>query len=68
MSNFFNEAYRRARSRFTQEQWLALTPQQITQSIYQAMRELDAAAASQAPIRPRERPAKAARSDEHAET
>jgi hypothetical protein len=43
MSDFFNDAYRRARSRFTTEQWLALTPQQVTQAIYQAMREIDAA-------------------------
>jgi hypothetical protein len=45
MSEFFQEAYRRARSRFTQEQWLALAPQQITAEIYREMREMDAAAA-----------------------
>lgn len=45
MSDFFNEAYRRARGRFTQEQWLSLPPQQVTEAIYQAMREMDAAGA-----------------------
>ena len=56
MSDFFNEAYRRARSRFTTEQWLSLPPQQVTEAIYQAMREMDAAAASQIAIRPRAKP------------
>ena len=42
MSDFFQEAYRRARSQYTQEQWLALTPQQITDSIYREMRAMDA--------------------------
>jgi hypothetical protein len=68
MSDFFNEAYRRARNRFTTEQWLALPPQQVTEAIYQAMREMDAAAVSQAAIRPRGRPAKAARSDQCADS
>lgn len=45
MSDFFQEAYRRARSRYTQEQWLALAPQQITDAIYREMRAMDAAAA-----------------------
>jgi hypothetical protein len=44
MSDFFQEAYRRARSRYTEEQWLALTPQQITDAIYREMRAMDAAA------------------------
>lgn len=57
MSDFFNEAYRRARNRFTTEEWLALSPQEVTESIYQAMREMDAAA-NQVAIRPGERPAK----------
>jgi hypothetical protein len=43
MSDFFQEAYRRARSHYTQEQWLALTPQQITDAIYREMRAMDAA-------------------------
>lgn len=44
MSEFFQEAYRRARGRYTQEQWLALTPQQITDAIYREMRAMDSAA------------------------
>jgi hypothetical protein len=67
MSDFFNEAYRLARSRFTTEQWLALPPQQVTEAIYQAMREMDAAAASQIAIRPRTKPVKETRDDERAE-
>lgn len=68
MSDFFNEAYRHARSRFTAEQWLVLAPQQVTQAIYEAMHELDAARANQSPPRrPREKPAKAGRKNECAE-
>ncbi len=67
MSEFFNEAYHRARSRFTTEQWLALPPQQVTEAIYQAMREMDAAAASQLAIRPRGKPSKATRDAGRAE-
>ncbi len=67
MSDFFNEAYRRARSRFSTEQWLALPPQQVTEAIYQAMREIDAATATQVAIRPRTKQAKAARNDHCAE-
>jgi hypothetical protein len=63
MSDFFNDAYRRARSRFTTEQWLALTPQQVTQAIYQAMREMDAANAGPAATRSRDKPAKPPRKD-----
>ena len=48
MSDFFNEAYRRARSQYTPDQWLALAPQQVTEAIYRAMRELDAANAGTA--------------------
>jgi hypothetical protein len=44
MSEFFQEAYRRARDRYTREHWLALTPQQITESIYREMRQMDAEA------------------------
>ena len=67
MSDFFNEAYRRARSRFTSEQWLSMPPQQVTEAIYQAIRELDAAAASQIEIRPRVKHGKATRDNERAE-
>jgi hypothetical protein len=67
MSDFFNEAYRRARSRFTTEQWLALPPQQVTEAIYHAMREMDAVTASQISIRPRTKPGKAARDNARAD-
>jgi hypothetical protein len=67
MSDFFNEAYRRARSRFTPEQWLSMPPQQVTEAIYQAMREMDAATANQAAGRPRGKPAKGTRGSERAE-
>lgn len=67
MSDFFNEAYRRARSRFTTEQWLALPPQQVTEAIYQAMREMDAAAASEISIRPGAKQPKGTSNDESAE-
>lgn len=66
MSDFFNEAYRRARSQFTAEQWLALPPQQVTEAIYQAMRALDAANAGQLPTRSRAK-SKVTRSDERPE-
>lgn len=56
MSDFFNAAYRRARSRFTTEQWLALPPQQVTEAIYQAMREMDAAAAVEGAVQPETKP------------
>ncbi len=68
MSDFFNEAYQRARSRFTTEQWLALAPQQVTEAIYQAMRELDAMTASQLSNGPRVKPPKAPRSDSPPQT
>jgi hypothetical protein len=68
MSDFFNEAHRRARSRFTTEQWLALPPQQVTEAIYQAMREMDAATASHAAMRPHAKPAKATRTDQRADS
>lgn len=67
MSEFFDEAYRRARSRFTAEQWLAMAPQQITEAIYQAMREMDAAAAAQAEVRPRPKSTRATRGSDRAE-
>lgn len=59
MSDFFNEAYHRARSRFTAEQWLALPPQQVTEAIYQAMREMDAETAGRTTVRKRRKPPKA---------
>jgi hypothetical protein len=67
MSDFFNEAYHRARSRFTAEQWLALPPQQVTEAIYQAMREIDAETASRITIRKHRKPPKATPDDERAE-
>lgn len=68
MSDFFNEAYRRARSRFTTEEWLALPPRQVTQAIYQAMRELDAAAMNRSAARGREKPPKSARTHQRTES
>lgn len=53
MSDFFNEAYRRARSRFSADQWLSMPPQQVTQAIYEAMREMDAATVRQSARTPR---------------
>lgn len=41
MSDFFQSAYSRARGRYTQDQWLALTPAQITDAIYREMRAMD---------------------------
>jgi hypothetical protein len=67
MSDFFNEAYRLARSRFTTEHWLALPPQQVTEAIYQAMREIDAATAGKVSIHPRVKPPKGVRNAERAE-
>jgi hypothetical protein len=67
MSDFFNQAYHRARSRFTTEQWLALPPPQVTEAIYQAMREMDAATAGQITIQPRTKAVKGQRDDERAE-
>ena len=63
MSDFFNDAYRRARNRFTPEQWIALTPQQVTQAIYQAMREIDADGVSQGAVRGQDKAGKAPRKD-----
>jgi hypothetical protein len=67
MSDFFNEAYRRARGRYTTAQWLGLSPQQMTQAIYDAMRELDAAHAGQAPSRRQNKPARPRNKDDSAE-
>jgi hypothetical protein len=67
MSDFFNEAYYRARSRFTAEQWLVLPPQQVTDAIYQAMREIDAETAGRVTVRKRRKPPKATPDDERAE-
>ena len=67
MSDFFNEAFTLARSRFTTQQWLSLPPQQVTEAIYQAMREMDAATVSQVAISPRVKQPKVARDDQRAE-
>lgn len=68
MSDFFNQAYGRAQSRFTSAQWLALSPREVTEAIYQAIRELDAAhattpPAAAAPPDPPDRRDSAARND-----
>jgi len=67
MSDFFNEAFRLARSRYNSEQWLALTPQQVTQAIYQAMRDIDAAAAGKAAPETGSKPGKPRRPEESAQ-
>lgn len=38
----FQEAYARARSRFSEDAWLALNPRQITDAIYKEIRDIDA--------------------------
>jgi hypothetical protein len=38
----FQEAYARARKRFGDEGWLALNPRQITDAIYEEIRQIDA--------------------------
>jgi hypothetical protein len=38
----FEAAYARARSRYANDGWSALTPRQITEAIYMAMRQIDA--------------------------
>lgn len=38
----FQEAYARARNRFTEDAWLALHPRQITDAIYREIRQIDA--------------------------
>jgi hypothetical protein len=48
MSDYFQAAYDRARAHFTDDQWLALEPRQITQFIYTEMRRLDAEIAATA--------------------
>jgi hypothetical protein len=51
MSDDFDRAYDRAKSRFTNEGWLFLTQEHQTAAVYQAMRELDAEwVAQRAPI------------------
>jgi hypothetical protein len=64
MSDFFNEAYTRAQSRFTAQQWLALPPHQVTEAIYQAMREIDAATANRAATQVRGKSPKATHADQ----
>jgi len=57
VSEFFQEAYRRARSRYSREQWLALQPAQMTQAIYREMRSMDAERQLPAPEGPADLPA-----------
>jgi hypothetical protein len=38
----FQEAYARVRSRYDDQAWIALTPRQVTEAIYQELRLLDA--------------------------
>ncbi|MDR3537158.1 MAG: hypothetical protein P4L71_11720 [Acetobacteraceae bacterium] len=38
----FQEAYARARNRFSDDAWLVLNPRQITEAIYREIREIDA--------------------------
>jgi hypothetical protein len=38
----FQEAYARVRGRYSDQAWIALTPRQITEAIYQEMRQIDA--------------------------
>lgn len=43
MSNsVFQEAYRRVRARFNEEEWLGLHPRQITDAIYREIKVMDA--------------------------
>lgn len=37
----FQEAYARVRQRHTEEEWLAMSPRQITDSIYREIRQID---------------------------
>lgn len=39
----FEEAFARVRARYSEEQWLALSPRQITDAIYREIRQIDAA-------------------------
>ena len=38
----FQQAYDRVRHRHSEDAWLALSPRQITEAIYQEMRQIDA--------------------------
>jgi hypothetical protein len=38
----FQEAYTRVRARYSEEEWLALSPRQITDAIYREIRQIDA--------------------------
>lgn len=38
----FQQAYARARGRFSDDAWLVLNPRQITEAIYREIREIDA--------------------------
>lgn len=46
MSEYFETAYARARAHFTDDQWLALEPRQITRFVYEEMRRMDAETAA----------------------
>ena len=49
----FQEAYAKVRARHSDQAWLTLLPREITAFIYQEMREIDLARASEAEARPR---------------
>ena len=37
----FQIAYKRVRSRYTEDAWVALSPRQVTEAIYSEIREID---------------------------
>jgi hypothetical protein len=37
----FQDAYARVRSRYSNQEWVALSPREVTTLIYQEMREID---------------------------
>lgn len=45
----FQEAYARARKRFGDDGWVALNPRQITDAIYEEIRQIDAERAAALP-------------------
>jgi hypothetical protein len=47
----FQVAYEKARQRYSNDSWLALTPRQITEAIYQEIRLIDAERAADASTR-----------------
>jgi len=40
--HIFQQAYDRVRHRLSEDAWLALSPRQVTEAIYQEMRRIDA--------------------------